>query len=451
MSNCIEERPVPLRQLFKMFPDENRGRIYRLTLTDRVNAIWSHQSRAGNCRQAVYLPSEVKAALRLNIRREEDRKGFTENGVEWVPASSESKQRRIIVVGSAESGTPITIDPRLANNFAAAGLTRASRVERFEKWPARVRFWDRAGLKREVLRCAGCDEVRPRSIEQLRALPPATKVGMAEAKVIGFITGFLQQHSRLVEIIEGKEIERRFPKSELKPTPDPALGRLFNCTLQPRVSAKNRLVREPMWTIGELLESWDMRGKAFMETDGKREPLPDGGMLLEVAAEEWGLRKKAIRYLIRERRIEERICAWIDASGSLKASVYLLPADREKLPGWLLRGTSPVSTSGTCSGRRTSGPDVRFALNESDAGHRPGRAAADSSHFEPEQIEAMLRELERHLRYLNNLCSRMEKLRFPDDDPLWQEAHAAKLAAQRVFDAARLAGQRRSREVSGGS
>src|SRR5579872_2446920 len=66
----------------------------------------------------------------------------------------------------------------------------------------------------------------------------------------------------------------------------------------------------------------------------------------------------------------------------------------------------------------------------------------DSSHLKPEQIEAMVRVFGRHLRYLNNLCARMQKLRFPDDDPLCREAQTARAAAQRVFDAARFSGQK---------
>jgi hypothetical protein len=66
----------------------------------------------------------------------------------------------------------------------------------------------------------------------------------------------------------------------------------------------------------------------------------------------------------------------------------------------------------------------------------------DSSLLKAEQIEAMVRVFGRHLRYLNKLVGRMQKLRFPDDDPLWREAYAAKQAAQRVFDAAQFAGQK---------
>jgi hypothetical protein len=46
------------------------------------------------------------------------------------------------------------------------------------------------------------------------------------------------------------------------------------------------------------------------------------------------------------------------------------------------------------------------------------------------------------LAYLSKLVSRMQILRFPDEDPVWREAMRARSASQALYDAARLAGHK---------
>ncbi len=60
----------------------------------------------------------------------------------------------------------------------------------------------------------------------------------------------------------------------------------------------------------------------------------------------------------------------------------------------------------------------------------------DSSHLTTEQIARLRAVLGRELRYLNNLCGRMQALRFPPEDRLCRAAHRARDAAQDLYTAA---------------
>jgi hypothetical protein len=64
-----------------------------------------------------------------------------------------------------------------------------------------------------------------------------------------------------------------------------------------------------------------------------------------------------------------------------------------------------------------------------------------SSDLKPEQVQALAKSLGRQLRYLNRLCARMQRLRFPTEDPLVQSATAARLALQRLYTEAYSAGR----------
>ena len=68
-----------------------------------------------------------------------------------------------------------------------------------------------------------------------------------------------------------------------------------------------------------------------------------------------------------------------------------------------------------------------------------------SADLKREQVEALSRTLGRNLRYLNRLCARMQRLRFPIDDPLWQSAAAAREAMQRLYADAHSAGRNPNR------
>ena len=82
---------------------------------------------------------------------------------------------------------------------------------------------------------------------------------------------------------------------------------------------------------------------------------------------------------------------------------------------------------------------------ESAARRLPSRQTAikcgvDSSHLQPEQIAQLRRVVGRDLRFLNNLCARMQSLRFPVDDPLCRAALTARDAMQDLYTASHYAG-----------
>jgi hypothetical protein len=65
----------------------------------------------------------------------------------------------------------------------------------------------------------------------------------------------------------------------------------------------------------------------------------------------------------------------------------------------------------------------------------------DSRRLKAEQVERLTAVLARQLRYLNQLCSRMQKLNFPVDDPLAQRAIAARNAMQSLYAEALVCGE----------
>ncbi|HWE01891.1 MAG TPA: hypothetical protein VG326_05725 [Tepidisphaeraceae bacterium] len=64
----------------------------------------------------------------------------------------------------------------------------------------------------------------------------------------------------------------------------------------------------------------------------------------------------------------------------------------------------------------------------------------NSSHLHPEQVVRLRAAVGRELRYLNNLCGRMQTLRFPPDDPLCRAAHRARDALQDLYTASHYCG-----------
>jgi hypothetical protein len=67
-------------------------------------------------------------------------------------------------------------------------------------------------------------------------------------------------------------------------------------------------------------------------------------------------------------------------------------------------------------------------------------ALVDSSHLTPDQVARLRLTLGRELRYLNNLCGRMQTLRFPPDDGLCRAAQRARDALQDLYTAAHYCG-----------
>ncbi len=76
-------------------------------------------------------------------------------------------------------------------------------------------------------------------------------------------------------------------------------------------------------------------------------------------------------------------------------------------------------------------------LRDVDAGYDAG---VDSSHLTAEQVAKLQLTLARDLRYLNNLCARMQTLRFPPDDALCRAAHRARDAMQDLHTAVHYCG-----------
>lgn len=65
----------------------------------------------------------------------------------------------------------------------------------------------------------------------------------------------------------------------------------------------------------------------------------------------------------------------------------------------------------------------------------------DSRNLTDRQVRHLLSDVQGMLHYLSALESRMQQLRFPDNDPVWRETEAARIAMQRLFHAAQGAGQ----------
>ena len=66
----------------------------------------------------------------------------------------------------------------------------------------------------------------------------------------------------------------------------------------------------------------------------------------------------------------------------------------------------------------------------------PYRAGVTSADLKPEQVQALQQTLARQLRYLHRLCARMQRLRFPLDDPLVKTAMHAREAVQALHNRA---------------
>lgn len=62
------------------------------------------------------------------------------------------------------------------------------------------------------------------------------------------------------------------------------------------------------------------------------------------------------------------------------------------------------------------------------------------SELTQDQIERVEATIARQLRYLNNLCNRMTRLRFPPDDLLVRAATEARCRVQDLLAAVRYAG-----------
>lgn len=62
-----------------------------------------------------------------------------------------------------------------------------------------------------------------------------------------------------------------------------------------------------------------------------------------------------------------------------------------------------------------------------------------SSDLRPDQAERLREQIAGHLRYLNRLCERMNRLGFPPADPLYVAAERARAAIQALHVAAHYA------------
>ncbi len=66
----------------------------------------------------------------------------------------------------------------------------------------------------------------------------------------------------------------------------------------------------------------------------------------------------------------------------------------------------------------------------------------NSADLEREQAARLVERVRLQLVYLNKLCARIQKLRWPIDDPLSRAALTARNASQDLLTAARYAGMR---------
>jgi hypothetical protein len=64
----------------------------------------------------------------------------------------------------------------------------------------------------------------------------------------------------------------------------------------------------------------------------------------------------------------------------------------------------------------------------------------DSTLLRPEQRGRLVAELERQHRYLQKLASRMQMLRFPEEDPVNQHVLQARAVIQNLLISARASG-----------
>ena len=62
-----------------------------------------------------------------------------------------------------------------------------------------------------------------------------------------------------------------------------------------------------------------------------------------------------------------------------------------------------------------------------------------SANLRPEQAHKLMASVGRQVQYLNRLCARMDRLRFPPDDPLWRAAIKARDAARELYVASHYA------------
>lgn len=60
----------------------------------------------------------------------------------------------------------------------------------------------------------------------------------------------------------------------------------------------------------------------------------------------------------------------------------------------------------------------------------------DSRHLTEAQRQKLIAAVSRKLQYLHKLCARMQRLNFPEGDPLDEAAHRARDAIQMLMDEA---------------
>lgn len=68
-------------------------------------------------------------------------------------------------------------------------------------------------------------------------------------------------------------------------------------------------------------------------------------------------------------------------------------------------------------------------------------AGVDSSDLTPEQVERLRATVGRQLRFLNKLCARMQKLRWPVEDQVCRDGLRARDAVQDLYTALHYAGR----------
>lgn len=255
--------------------------------------------------------ADMRAALD-EARCRKRRRTFTEGKIRWLSAGP---LRRELDIGPEAADLLCDFDRTIPK----------PRVEKYRDG-SRERFWPREPLAKwiESLRA---DAGRRRAVrptrQQIEQLPPQTRVGIEAAEALGFSVTYLRFHSRIEP-----------PEPRVNPTPDPALGRLFDVAYRPRLWRRRHVVLEKVWLARELLDSSAKRGTA--------PDCPAGCVLVTDAARGFKVRVPTMLHRIAALGLPRRLCTRIKKTGAAQPTSYLTPEDLAALkppppadPNWL--------------------------------------------------------------------------------------------------------------------
>ena len=240
---------------------------------------------------------DMRAALD-EARYRKRRRTFTEDKITWLSAMP---LRRELDIGPEAADLLCDFDRTIPT----------PRVEKYRDG-SRERFWPREPLARwiESLRSDASRRRAARPIrQQIEQLPPETRVGIEAAEALGFSVTYMRFHSRIEP-----------PEPRVNPTPDPALGRLFDVAYRPRLWRRRHVILEKTWLVGELLESSVKRGTS--------PDLPAGCVLVRDAAKKFRLSHAGMLRRVASLGLPQRMCTRIKRTGAAQPTSYLTPEDQ---------------------------------------------------------------------------------------------------------------------------